>query len=164
MTFLSSAFAARARSGAPPRRGRPRHRSRVSRTQGSKKPLETASGTTKNRPTRREPIGSPSCQARSLPVCEGTGAAGLAQLVEHVICNHGVGGSNPSAGTNDIKGSRLLPGLAAQNWDLHSHGRVTQSIPSEARTPLRSCGRKAIAPSSCPANSDSSSTVRFASD
>jgi hypothetical protein len=28
-----------------------------------------------------------------------TGAAGLAQLVEHVICNHGVGGSNPSAGT-----------------------------------------------------------------
>ena len=25
--------------------------------------------------------------------------AGLAQLVEHVICNHGVGGSNPSAGT-----------------------------------------------------------------
>ena len=26
--------------------------------------------------------------------------AGLAQLVEHVICNHGVGGSNPSAGTS----------------------------------------------------------------
>jgi hypothetical protein len=25
--------------------------------------------------------------------------AGLAQLVEHLICNQGVGGSNPSAGT-----------------------------------------------------------------
>jgi hypothetical protein len=30
--------------------------------------------------------------------------AGLAQLVEHVICNHGVGGSNPSAGTSKING------------------------------------------------------------
>jgi hypothetical protein len=28
--------------------------------------------------------------------------AGLAQLVEHLICNQGVGGSNPSAGTNKI--------------------------------------------------------------
>ena len=26
--------------------------------------------------------------------------AGLAQLVVHLICNQGVGGSNPSAGTN----------------------------------------------------------------
>ena len=25
--------------------------------------------------------------------------AGLAQLVEHLICNQGVGGSSPSAGT-----------------------------------------------------------------
>jgi hypothetical protein len=38
-----------------------------------------------------------------------TGAAGLAQLVEHVICNHGVGGSNPSAGTNEIKGHTYFP-------------------------------------------------------
>ncbi len=30
--------------------------------------------------------------------------AGLAQLVEHVICNHGVTGSNPVAGTNEIDG------------------------------------------------------------
>jgi hypothetical protein len=37
------------------------------------------------------------------PRPEGTGAAGLAQLVEHVICNHGVTGSNPVAGTNEIK-------------------------------------------------------------
>jgi hypothetical protein len=29
--------------------------------------------------------------------------AGLAQLVEHLICNQGVGGSNPSAGTSKIK-------------------------------------------------------------
>ena len=28
--------------------------------------------------------------------------AGLAQLVEHLICNQGVGGSSPSAGTNEI--------------------------------------------------------------
>ena len=30
-----------------------------------------------------------------------TRKAGLAQLVEHVICNHGVTGSNPVAGTNE---------------------------------------------------------------
>jgi hypothetical protein len=29
--------------------------------------------------------------------------AGLAQLVEHLICNQGVGGSNPSAGTIENK-------------------------------------------------------------
>src|SRR3954452_18117384 len=29
--------------------------------------------------------------------------AGLAQLVEHLICNQGVGGSSPSAGTSDIR-------------------------------------------------------------
>ena len=28
--------------------------------------------------------------------------AGLAQLAEHLICNQGVAGSNPAAGTNDI--------------------------------------------------------------
>ena len=39
------------------------------------------------------------CAAAS---CDGNGErgqAGLAQLVEHVICNHGVTGSNPVAGT-----------------------------------------------------------------
>ncbi len=29
--------------------------------------------------------------------------AALAQLVEHLICNQGVAGSNPAAGTNEIK-------------------------------------------------------------
>ena len=34
------------------------------------------------------------------PACPPPGSvAGLAQLVEHLICNQGVGGSNPSAGT-----------------------------------------------------------------
>ena len=44
--------------------------------------------------------------------------AGLAQLVEHLICNQGVGGSNPSTGTicfypfncagnDDVPGARI---------------------------------------------------------
>ena len=35
--------------------------------------------------------------------------AGLAQLVEHLICNQEVGGSSPSAGTNDFKGLDAYP-------------------------------------------------------
>ena len=39
--------------------------------------------------------------------------AGLAQLVEHLICNQGVGGSNPSAGTKHVQaedmGDNLVP-------------------------------------------------------
>ena len=35
-------------------------------------------------------------------------SAGLAQLVEHLICNQGVGGSNPSAGTIKIKHLRRV--------------------------------------------------------
>jgi len=31
--------------------------------------------------------------------------AGIAQLVEHLICNQGVGGSSPSAGTNTLEKS-----------------------------------------------------------
>jgi hypothetical protein len=34
-------------------------------------------------------------------------SAGLAQLVEHIIRNDGVGGSNPSTGTIDLKTPRL---------------------------------------------------------
>ncbi len=33
------------------------------------------------------------------PLAANGGYAGLAQLVEHLICNQGVGGSSPSAGT-----------------------------------------------------------------
>jgi hypothetical protein len=43
---------------------------------------------------------TPSRQGTAAPFPAGAGAAGLAQLVEHVICNHGVTGSNPVAGTN----------------------------------------------------------------
>jgi hypothetical protein len=41
--------------------------------------------------------------------------AGLAQLVEHLICNQGVGGSSPSAGTNKIN---RLGDLAIEAFDL----------------------------------------------
>lgn len=34
--------------------------------------------------------------------------AGLAQLVEQLICNQWVGGSNPSSGTSKIKGFQVL--------------------------------------------------------
>jgi hypothetical protein len=34
--------------------------------------------------------------------------AGIAQLVEHLICNQGVAGSNPAAGTRNLKASQEL--------------------------------------------------------
>ncbi len=34
--------------------------------------------------------------------------AGLAQLVEHLICNQGVTGSNPVTGTNIFKGLAVI--------------------------------------------------------
>ena len=39
--------------------------------------------------------------ARNGALCYGSAVpeAGIAQLVEHLICNQGVGGSSPSAGT-----------------------------------------------------------------
>jgi hypothetical protein len=54
--------------------------------------------------------------------------AGLAQLVEHLICNQGVGGSNPSAGTTmksmsyleiqrPIKQRAVTPVSAAVSFD-----------------------------------------------
>jgi hypothetical protein len=52
----------------------------------------------RNGPRSATTIASPSAGAGP-PRAEGTGTAGLAQLVEHVICNHGVTGSNPVAGT-----------------------------------------------------------------
>jgi hypothetical protein len=36
------------------------------------------------------------------------GPAAIAQLVEHLIRNEGVGGSNPSCGTNDLLRVRIL--------------------------------------------------------
>jgi hypothetical protein len=42
-----------------------------------------------------------SCQAAPQPISEAAKSAAIAQLVEHVIRNDGVGGSNPSCGTID---------------------------------------------------------------
>ena len=39
---------------------------------------------------------------KDLPEQDLTGHAGLAQLVEHLICNQEVGGSSPSAGTKTL--------------------------------------------------------------
>lgn len=40
--------------------------------------------------------------------------AGIAQLVERVICNHDVGGSNPSAGTISFSKTLVLPGWSGE--------------------------------------------------
>jgi hypothetical protein len=60
-------------------------------------------------------------------------------LVEHLICNQGVGGSNPSAGTGRPKGSRNKLGAAfldALHADWQVHGadaiaRVRQDRPQD---------------------------------
>ena len=59
--------------------------------------------------------------------------AGLAQLVEHLICNQGVGGSNPSAGTNR---SRPIPLILI--FFLISIAYVKSSCSPEPRT-TRNC-------------------------
>ena len=73
----------------------------VSAAEAPKKPLETAPRATKKpaRETRDDRIAIVTGVGPT-PGPEETGAAGLAQLVEHVICNHGVTGSNPVAGTS----------------------------------------------------------------
>ena len=58
----------------------------------AKKALESGERATKTTRRQRIPAVRRPINVRGL-------RAGLAQLVEHVICNHGVGGSNPSAGT-----------------------------------------------------------------
>jgi hypothetical protein len=50
--------------------------------------------------------------------------AGLAQLVEHLICNQGVGGSNPSAGTNKIKHIRKRNRVALGSQQSRSNHMV----------------------------------------
>ncbi len=51
--------------------------------------------------------------------------AGLAQLVEHLICNQGVGGSSPSTGTTIPKISNVL-----SRFERLSH-RMTFSRPCD---------------------------------
>jgi hypothetical protein len=58
------------------------------------------------RQDRREPVAS-----RAQPSYSGAGA-GLAQLVEHLICNQGVTGSSPVAGTTGI----LAGCVGSKNW------------------------------------------------
>ena len=43
-----------------------------------------------------------------------SGQAGLAQLVEHLICNQGVTGSSPVVGTNNFKGLHLVLNLICE--------------------------------------------------
>ena len=55
----------------------------------------------------RETPGGPPCGHRLHGKAPGSitrASAGLAQLVEHLICNQGAGGSSPSTGTIDING------------------------------------------------------------
>jgi hypothetical protein len=49
-----------------------------------------------------------SCQAAPQPISEAAKSAAIAQLVEHVIRNDGVGGSNPSCGTSKINDLLLI--------------------------------------------------------
>jgi hypothetical protein len=55
------------------------------------------------------------------PVTGVPDVAALAQLVEHLICNQGVGGSSPSGGTNQIKDEqRILIDTFAEQYELLS--------------------------------------------
>src|SRR5690625_3545135 len=44
-------------------------------------------------------------------ICNAHPSAGIAQLVERMICNHEVGGSSPSAGTISISAEIAVPNL-----------------------------------------------------
>ena len=60
--------------------------------------------------------------------------AGLAQLVVHLICNQGVGGSIPSAGTNYIKHLRRVRFPDSQFVDTAVD--TSGNCPKKARTPI----------------------------
>src|SRR5690606_18522698 len=60
--------------------------------------------------------------------------AAIAQLVEHLIRNEGVGGSNPSCGTTSFSHQGL--GLVGRHPQMPVGGATKTSVqPSEARTP-----------------------------
>jgi hypothetical protein len=67
--------------------------------------------------------------ARNGPIGSPLRTAGLAQLVEHVICNHGVGGSNPSAGTNFPHGNGHNLNRPASRHAI-PHAVACQKVPS----------------------------------
>ena len=67
--------------------------------------------------------------------------AGLAQLVEHLICNQGVGGSSPSAGTTKI--NNLDCGKDSDSLAVRE--RVSTTLPlARARLVLRQSSRHAL--------------------
>ena len=61
-----------------------------------------------------------------------TQEAGIAQLVEHLICNQGVGGSSPSAGTNKISDLDLNPSGTSRssNHIVSSTGPARMTVSS----------------------------------
>ena len=63
--------------------------------------------------------------------------AGLAQLVEHVICNHGVAGSIPAAGTDQSLRRRMRVALLGVVDD--NHGASTVPKLDVARRPADCC-------------------------
>ena len=92
------------------------------------------------------------------------GVAGLAQMVERVICNHDVAGSIPATGT---RGALQAPEMRANNWPtvvlLASRSSTSMSSPgvseleshlqriSSLATPLKianlvSCGKPFVWP------------------
>ena len=67
-----------------------------------------------------QPCAAPRLLLYYRPVC-----AGLAQLVVHLICNQGVGGSNPSAGTIKFMVFNIILALQAmRHLDLTAAGRL----------------------------------------
>src|SRR5687768_16899463 len=75
--------------------------------------------------------------------------AGLAQLVVHLICNQGVGGSNPSAGTNN---SNSINGLACRSYSVFLLSQVVAGgcwprpphACSACRDEVRQLGRRVV--------------------
>ncbi len=66
---------------------------------------------------------------RAQTVAAHPGVAGVAQLVEHLICNQRVGGSNPSAGSKNSITYKLIRGLCngiGSNDDSNGEARSVQ--------------------------------------
>ena len=75
----------------------------------------------------------PAGKTRPLQV-EGIGSlAAIAQLVEHLIRNEGVGGSNPSCGTNELlRVSILRSAMGVRNLGLVGRVGIGQRTSGEA--------------------------------
>jgi hypothetical protein len=58
------------------------------------------------------------CESGGRRLSESVGMAAIAQPVEHIIRNDGVGGSNPSCGTINMLTARQLPGRPRPGADV----------------------------------------------